>query len=104
MFRRLAERVMKWANHPAAAWVLAACAFAFAAAGAKPFASSWNDGSRLASVEALVERGTFCIDGTTFLAPNGAPAYDPANPLLERGTLDKLRIDGRWYSDKPPLV
>jgi hypothetical protein len=41
---------MKWADHPATAWVLGILAFAFAAAGAKPFASSWNDGSRLASV------------------------------------------------------
>lgn len=94
----------KWANHPAAAWVLALCAFAFAAAGAKPYASSWNDGSRLASVEALVERGTFCIDGTTFLERGGPPAYDPANPILARATLDKLLIGGRYYSDKPPLV
>lgn len=93
-----------WANRPAAAWVLAACAFALAAAGAKPYASSWNDGSRLASVEALVERGTFCIDGTTFLERGGAPAYDPANPVLARATLDKLLINGRYYSDKPPLV
>lgn len=100
---------MKWADHPATAWVLAVVAFAFAAAGAKPFASAWNDGSRLASVEALVERGTFCIDDTTFLQPTEAVAcgrapYDPDNPLLARGTLDKLLIDDHWYSDKPPLV
>jgi hypothetical protein len=93
-----------WANRPAAAWVLALCAFVFAAAGAKPYASSWNDGSRLASVEALVERDTFCIDGTTFLERGGPPAYDPANPILAKATLDKLLIDGRYYSDKPPLV
>ncbi|MBN9120357.1 MAG: hypothetical protein J0I06_14565 [Planctomycetes bacterium] len=100
---------MRVADHPAAAWVLAALAFVLAAAGAKPFASSWNDGSRLASVAALVERGTFCIDGTVFLQPSeavarGTPPYDPANSLCERGTLDKLLIDGHWYSDKPPLV
>ncbi len=95
---------MTWADRPAAAWVLAACAFVLAAAGAKPYASSWNDGSRLASVEALVERGTFCIDGTTFLERGGPPAYDPANPVLARATLDKLLINGRYYSDKPPLV
>lgn len=100
----------RWADHPAAAWVLAAAAFAFAAASAKPFAGGWNDGSRLASVEALVERGSFCIDGTVFLDPpaelfdRGTPPYDPDNPLLRLGTRDKLLIDGRYYSDKPPLV
>ena len=101
---------MRWADHWAAAWVLAAVAFAVAAAGARPFASAWNDGSRLASVESLVARDTFCIDGSVFLAPppelfdRGTPPYDPDNPLTRRGTLDKLLIDGRYYSDKPPLV
>src|SRR5262245_7258038 len=98
---------MKWADHPATAWVLATVAFLFAAASAKPFAMSWNDGRRLASVEAPAERGTYCIDSTVFLAPeraHGAPAYDPNNPLLARGTFDKLYINGRYYSDKPPLV
>jgi hypothetical protein len=97
----------RWADHRAVAWVLVALAFAFAAVSAKPYASSWNDGSRLASVEALVERGSFCIDGTVFLQPELAldtTPYDPDNPLLARGTLDKLLIDGRYYSDKPPLV
>jgi hypothetical protein len=85
------------------ACVLALAAFALAALSAKPYATAWNDGSRLASVEALVERGTFRIDGTTFL--EGAPgAYEANNPLLAKGTLDKLLIDGHWYSDKPPLV
>src|SRR5215210_1176468 len=98
MFRRLARSWhMKWADHPATAWVLAVLAFALAALSAKPFASSWNDGSRLASVEALVERGSFCIDGTVFLSPEVAPStppYDPNNPLLARGTFDKLLIGG----------
>ncbi len=99
----------RWADHPGMAWILAAAAFAVAMIGARPVASSWNDGSRLASVEALVERGSFCIDGTVFLDPTdacarGVPPYDPADPLLTRGTLDKLLIDGRYYSDKPPLV
>jgi hypothetical protein len=97
----------RWADHPAAAWVLAAVAFAFAAAGAMPYAAAWNDGSRLASVEALVERGSFCIDGTVFLSPElarGTAPYEPDNPLLAFGTFDKLHIDGRYYSDKPPLV
>ncbi|VTR91000.1 Uncharacterized protein OS=Chroococcidiopsis thermalis PCC 7203 GN=Chro_2615 PE=4 SV=1 [Gemmata massiliana] len=100
----------RWADHWLVAWVLACAAFAFAAVSARPFASSWNDGSRLASVESLVERNTFCIDESVFLNPpaelfaRGTPAYDPDNALAQRGTLDKLRIDGRYYSDKPPLV
>jgi hypothetical protein len=97
-----------WVNRTVACWVCGAVALALAAAGAKPFATSWNDGSRLASVEALVERGSFCIDDTQFLhagtGAHSAPAYDPANPLLALGTFDKLLIDGHWYSDKPPLV
>ncbi len=101
---------MKWADHWAAAWVLAAVAFAGAATSARPFASSWNDGSRLASVESLVERNTFCIDESVFLTPpaelfdQGTPPYDPDNTLARRGTLDKLYINDRYYSDKPPLV
>jgi hypothetical protein len=78
---------------------------AFAAASAQPFAGSWNDGSRLASVESLVERGTFCIDESVFLhPPPDRRVYDPHNQLLQKGTLDKLFIHGHWYSDKPPLV
>ncbi|AWM36600.1 hypothetical protein GobsT_55830 [Gemmata obscuriglobus] len=101
---------MSRADHWAAPWLLGACALAFAAFSAWPFASGWNDGSRLASVESLIERGTFCIDDSVFLHPpaghfdRGTPPYDPDNALLRRGTSDKLLIDGRYYSDKPPLV
>jgi hypothetical protein len=104
------EGMGRWADHPAAAWVLGALALAFAALGARPFASSWNDGSRLASVESLVERGTFRIDQSVFLHPpaehfeRGTPPYDPESTLLRNGTQDKLFIGGRYYSDKPPLV
>ncbi len=85
-------------------WIVLA-AGAFAVASAQPFAASWNDGSRLASVESLVERGTFCIDDSVFLhPPPDRPVYDPHNELLQKGTLDKLFIHGHWYSDKPPLV
>lgn len=99
-----------WVNHWVAPWLLAGIAFVAAAIGAKPYASAWNDGSRLASVESLITRGTFCIDGSVFLNPpaelfdRGAPPYDPSNALLRAGTLDKLLINGRYYSDKPPLV
>ena len=45
-----------------------------------------NESSRLAAVESLVERGTFAIDGSPFR------------------TVDSVRVDGRTYSDKPPLL
>jgi len=100
----------RWADHPTVAWVLGMLALAFAAVGAEPYATSWNDGSRFASVESLIERGTFCIDDSIFLKPTpelsarGTPAYEPDNLLLLHGTLDRLFINDHWYSDKPPLV
>lgn len=47
---------------------------------------SWSDTSRMATVQALVEHGTFVIDRTDFV-----------------GMGDKVFIDGRFYSDKPPF-
>jgi hypothetical protein len=49
-------------------------------------ALTWNDHSRLATVESLVERHTFQIDDSTF------------------ATGDKVFINGHFYSDKPPLL
>src|SRR5262249_19665936 len=60
-------------------------ALAVAAASARDHAGGWNDGSRLAAAESLVDRGTWAIDGSAFV------------------TMDKLRIGGRFYSDKPPV-
>src|SRR5690349_20027514 len=77
-----------------------------AAVTARPYAGAWNDGSRLATVESLVDRHTFAIDDSIYLTPSAAarPPYDPSSALVARyGTLDKLRIDGRWYSDKSPV-
>jgi hypothetical protein len=77
-----------------------------AAVTARPYGGAWNDGSRLATVESLVDRHTFAIDDSIYLNPSAAarPPYDPAKPLVARyGTLDKLLIDGRWYSDKSPV-
>lgn len=48
-----------------------------------PRAWGWNDASRMATVESIVERGTLAIDDTTF------------------HTMDKVFIDGHFYSDKP---
>jgi hypothetical protein len=77
---------------------------------ARPYAGSWNDGSRLATVESLVDRHTWAIDLSTFVqapCPDDATAplpYDPSDvALCEHGTLDKLFIDGHYYSDKSPV-
>ncbi len=76
---------------------------------ARPFAGSWNDGSRLATVECLVDYGTWVIDQSIFVQPppsgTSAPLPYPADDalLLSRGTGDKLFIDGHYYSDKSPV-
>ena len=54
----------------------------------KPRVVSWNDGSRIATVDALTADGTFRIDGSPFAAGLG----------------DKIRYRGATYSDKPPLL
>jgi hypothetical protein len=77
---------------------------------ARPHAGSWNDGSRLATVESLVDRHTWIIDDSIFVqvpkpeasaTPLPYPARDCA--LLEHGTKDKLFIHGHYYSDKSPV-
>jgi hypothetical protein len=50
--------------------------------------NSWNEISRLASVEALVQHGTWAIDNTA----------------LGNLTGDKIFLNGRFYSDKPPIL
>jgi len=74
----------RFADHPAA---LAAVALLVAAVGARPYAGGWNDGSRLAAVESLVDRGTLAIDDSVFLA----------------ATQDKLFVRGHFYSHHPAV-
>lgn len=77
---------------------------------AKDYAGSWNDGSRLATVEAIVDYHTLAIDRSIFLWPESSED-DPYSPHRlttagvppSPGTQDKLFIDGHWYSDKSPL-
>lgn len=81
--------------------ILAAVAIALASA--LPFASGWNDGSRLATVECLVDHGEWAIDDSIFVKPSSqAWPYHSLNPFVGSGTLDKLWIGGRWFSDKSP--
>ena len=101
----------RFADHPAAAWCLGAIAFLIAALGAKPYAGSWNDGSRLAAVESLLDRGTLAIDDSVFcktpqhLLDSGHLPYSPDRAdLLEYGTYDKLFVRGHFHSDKPAVV
>lgn len=49
---------------------------------------SWNDIARTATVESLVERGVWTIDGS---------------PWLD-ATKDKVFLNGKFYSDKMPLL
>lgn len=92
-------------------WAVLVVPILLAAVSARPFAGSWNDGSRLATVEALVDHGTLAIDESVFvrvrpeMLREGKFPYPPDNPLLlTYGTCDKLLIDGRYYSDKPAVV
>lgn len=63
-------------------------AFVLIALVTKPYVLSWNDGSRLATVDALVSEHTFAIDHARFAA----------------ATHDKYVHDGHTYSDKPPAL
>ena len=47
---------------------------------------SWNDQSRIATVQSLVEEGSFAIDNSAFVTSG-----------------DKVFINGHFYSDKPPI-
>src|SRR6516162_4838323 len=72
---------------------------------ARPFAGGWNDGSRLATVECLVDYRTLAIDQSIFVRiPHdpGSP-YCPNDDMVANGTCDKLLINGRFYSDKSPV-
>jgi hypothetical protein len=93
--------------------VVVVLAAALAVVLARPYAGSWNDGSRLATVESLVDRHTWIIDQSIFVQTQGADAprsegvplpYSPRDGfLLTDGTQDKLFIDGHFYSDKSPV-
>src|SRR5207302_11450601 len=83
-----------------------AISVAIAAASARPYAGGWNDGSRLATVECLVDYHTLAIDHSIFVqVPPPDDAHTPSpypldEPDLRRnGTGDKLLIHGHYYSD-----
>jgi hypothetical protein len=90
-------------------WLILASALVLALVAAADHAGSWNDGSRLATVESLVDHHTWAIDDSVFVAvpppaPGVASPYPPDDALLmTAGTKDKLWIDGHYYSDKSPV-
>jgi hypothetical protein len=69
-------------------WIVLAAAWALYAAGthARVFTAG-NDASRWALVESLVDHGSASIERSRF-----------------RGTVDRVLVDGREYSNKPPLL
>ena len=69
-------------------WVIAAVFLIAVAALTKTEPKSWNDRSHIAAIESFVERGTWAIDGSPW----------------HNQTLDKVLLNGRFYSDKMPLL
>ncbi|HWB12351.1 MAG TPA: hypothetical protein VG826_24205 [Pirellulales bacterium] len=94
-----------------AAYSVLALAVAVAIVGARDHAGGWNDGSRLATVECLVDAHTWAIDHSVFVdVPydrlEGDEPFPYARDELDawiRGTQDKVLIDGHYYSHKPPV-
>ncbi len=95
------------------AFFVLAAATVVAAVSARGYAGGWNDGSRLATVECLIDHNTLAIDDSVFVRPPPPPArsgpkallpYPASEPhLLLYGTRDKLLIGGHYYSDKSPV-
>ena len=52
----------------------------------KQYVTSWNDASRIATIESLVDYNSFAIDNSLFI-----------------GTGDKYLYAGNFYSTKPPI-
>ncbi len=80
---------MSIGDRPGRVAILVVClAFVMCAALTKRHVVSWNDASRFATVDALVADHSFAIDGSGYAAATG----------------DKIRVRGRTFSDKPPLL
>ncbi len=79
-------RLTDWPNR--VSWLILAVFLIAVAALTKTEPKSWNDRSHIAAIESFVERGTWAIEGS--------PWQDQ--------TLDKVLLNGRFYSDKMPLL
>ncbi len=98
------------ADSPRWRWLVILCAAVVALVSARDYAGGWNDGSRLATVECLVDHGTWAIDRSVFVTVPPALTPDEPRPYaaddvpsLRDGTQDKLFINGHFYSDKSPV-
>ncbi len=69
--------------------------------GTRDWAGSWNDSSRLATVECLGDEGTLAIDHSVYVTAAEANQPGPGRPPIR--TRDRLLIGGHWYSDKSPV-
>jgi hypothetical protein len=103
---------LSWREGDQNLWValILIISLAIAIESARPYAGGWNDGSRLATVECLVDYHTLAIDRSIFVqVPPGdgsvtlAPYPNDEPDLLLHGTGDKLLIQGHFYSDKSPV-
>lgn len=83
--------------------LVVATAFAIALMGTRDRIGGWNDASRLATVECLVDYHTLAIDRSIYVDVAHAPVPPACPGLLDLGTGDKLWIDGHFYSDKSPV-
>ena len=91
------------AERPWATAVVAAVALGLAAASARPYAGGWNDGSRLAAAESLIDRSTLAIDDSIFCRPHASgpfpysadrpdllASFEELNDLMGMQELDEL--------------
>jgi hypothetical protein len=68
-------------------------------------AGSWHDASRLATVECLVDYHTFAIDQSVYVELPTTPSVPwpyARDAATVGGTLDRVLINGRFYSHQPP--
>jgi hypothetical protein len=89
---RQADRSARGAS--LAAWVFLLASFFFVASALHSVVLGDSANSRLATVYSLVHDGTWYID---------RPLDQPPNPF-EQGTIDKIELNGRILSTKPPLL
>lgn len=74
---------LRWVN-----LILCLAFFSAVLALTRPQPASWNDIARVATIESLVERGTWAIDDSRW----------------RDGTKDKVLLNGKFYADKMPLL
>ena len=108
LFTKMPETMSTRARPSLHTTLLLAGTILIAIISARPYAGAWNDGSRLATVESLVDYHTWSIDQSVFVRTpgivnrNGDLAY--ADPLMAaEGTMDKMFINDHYYSDKSPV-